>query len=83
MGLLKYKLFKNDLRYNLLAPAQVKKFATGKGNANKEKMIEAFKEETGCDLLKIFECNYTSPVSDIADSYFICKFISQDLNLSK
>ena len=74
MGLLKYKLFKNDLRYNLLAPAQVKKFATGKGNANKEKMIEAFKEDSGCDILKKFECNFTSPVSDIADSYFICKF---------
>jgi Holliday junction resolvasome RuvABC endonuclease subunit len=83
MGLLKYKLFKNDLHYNLLAPSQIKKFATGKGNANKEKMIEAFKEDTGCDLLKIFECNYTSPASDIADSYFICKFINEDLNLSK
>ena len=73
MGLLKYKLYKNDYHYNLLAPAQVKKFATGKGNANKELMLEAFEKDTGANLKK-FECNFTSPVSDIADSYFICKF---------
>ena len=74
MGLLKYKFYKSDIPYQLIAPSSVKKFATGKGNANKEMMIDAFKDTAGFDLLGELDCTYNSPASDIADSYFICKF---------
>ena len=77
-GILKLKLAEkvaNDI--NVIAPSAIKKFATGKGNANKVLMYEAFVEETGDDLAKLFEFNpYTgqSPVSDIIDSYYIAKY---------
>ena len=77
-GILKLKLAEkvaNDI--NVIAPSAIKKFATGKGNANKLLMYEAFVEETGDDLAKLFEFdpyNGQSPVSDIIDSYYIAKY---------
>jgi|TARA_B110000116_G_scaffold267036_1_gene278745 Holliday junction resolvasome RuvABC endonuclease subunit len=77
-GILKYKLAKKVSNIiNVIAPSAIKKFATGKGNANKLLMYEAFVEETGDDLAKLFEFDpYTgqSPVSDIVDSYYIAKY---------
>ena len=81
---IRLKIFKNE--YGNLAAIEAefkkikfsyKKFATGKGNANKVLMYEAFIEETGDDLAKLFEFDpYTgqSPVSDIIDSYYIAKY---------
>jgi len=74
MGMLKYKFYKLKIPFNLIAPSSIKKYATGKGNANKEKMVDAFKDTTGVDLLSELDSGYNSPCSDIADSYFICKF---------
>ena len=77
-GILKLKLAEyvaNEI--NVYAPSEIKKFATGKGNANKLLMHEAFVEETGSDLTKWFEFDtYTgqSPVSDLIDSYYIAKY---------
>jgi len=76
-GLLKHKIWKlygNPV--SVYAPAQVKKMATGKGNADKNSMYQAFLDETKLDLVK--ELAYTkstidSPIGDIVDSYFICK----------
>ena len=33
------ELYKNDFKYLIVTPSQVKKFATGKGNASKDNMI--------------------------------------------
>ena len=74
-GLLKHRLFVNRLEFELLAPGTIKKFATGKGNAKKPEMLEAFKKETGFDLEAHFDVQHRknkSPAADIADSYFIC-----------
>jgi Holliday junction resolvasome RuvABC endonuclease subunit len=58
----------------LIVPSVVKKGATGKGNADKDMMYEAFKKETKLDLKKIFDTDKVgNPISDIADSYFIQK----------
>jgi Holliday junction resolvasome RuvABC endonuclease subunit len=77
-GILKYKLAKKVSNIiNVIAPTVIKKFATGKGNANKELMYEAFVKETGDDLAKLFEFDTykgQSPVSDIIDSYYIAKY---------
>jgi hypothetical protein len=77
-GILKYNLWNsNGYDIQVAAPTTIKKFATGKGNANKDRMYECFLEETGCDLLKLLSCQSEkigSPVGDIVDSYYLCKF---------
>ena len=73
-GILKYRLQEKKYPYQTVVPSVVKKGATGKGNADKDMMYEAFKKETKLDLKKIFDTDKVSnPISDIADSYFIQK----------
>lgn len=74
-GLLKHKMYKNGIKFTVTTPMTNKKSATGKGNAKKDQMYAAFKEETGLDLLNIFGCKtVANPVSDIADAYFLAKY---------
>lgn len=75
-GLLKHKMFKARIDFELVPPTTVKKFATGKGNARKEVMYESFYKETGFDLLKELNIKVagTNPESDIVDSYFLAKY---------
>jgi hypothetical protein len=76
-GLLKWKMWKAGVPFHLVGPTVVKKFASGKGNADKDKMYDAFLKETGANLMKEISPDskkVTSPVSDIVDSYFICKY---------
>ena len=73
-GLLKYFLYKLNLNPIIIPPTTVKKYAFGKGNATKIQMHEAFMSETGINLYEDFNCPLgSSPVSDIIDSYYICK----------
>ena len=73
-GILKYRLQQLNLSYDTVVPSVVKKGATGKGNADKDMMYEAFLKETNIDLKKIFDTDKVgNPISDIADSYFIQK----------
>ena len=75
-GLLKWKIWQSEIEYKLLAPTVIKKFATGKGNANKEKMYESFLQETSRNLQEEFVIKSEkigNPTSDIVDSYYICK----------
>ena len=77
-GLLKHKMWKNKLKFQTYPPTVIKKFATGKGNSNKEKMYEAFVDEllTPTDLkeqLTPKAKKIINPISDIVDSYFIVK----------
>jgi len=75
-GILKYKLYQLSIPLTIFPPSEIKKFATGKGNADKEKMYTSFTEETGIDLKN--KIDYTrekieSPLADIVDSFYICK----------
>lgn len=75
-GLLKYTLWKSSIPYQVFPPPEIKKFATTKGNANKEKMYISFLEETGIDIRKkldIMNENIWNPISDIVDAYYIAK----------
>jgi Holliday junction resolvasome RuvABC endonuclease subunit len=77
-GLLKNKLWKMKLPFKTYPPTVIKKYATGKGNANKDLMYESFVQEllTPPDLKEILtpkSKKIISPVSDIVDSYFIAK----------
>jgi Holliday junction resolvasome RuvABC endonuclease subunit len=75
-GLLKHKLYiRNQNELSVVAPSAVKKYATGKGNADKMLMHRSFVEETEFDLSAAIPCNEgESPMSDIVDSYYIAKY---------
>ena len=73
-GILKYRLLEEKFGYNTVVPSVVKKGATGKGNADKDMMYEAFVKETNIDLKKLFDTDKVgNPISDIVDSYYIQK----------
>ena len=81
-GLLKHKLFKNGIPFNMITPTVVKKFATGRGNASKQDMYDSFLVETDHDILSIISSkskNIGNPVSDIVDAYFIASYQAQHL----
>ena len=75
-GLFKNKLWERDIPYDVYPPTMIKKFGCGKGNANKEMMIQAFEAETGVDIRA--RCgiinNSWNPITDIVDAYYICKY---------
>jgi Holliday junction resolvasome RuvABC endonuclease subunit len=75
-GILKYNLWKGGYSLRTFAPTEIKKLATEKGNANKEKMYEAFKLETNIDIrssINITSEKQWNPLSDIVDAYYIAK----------
>jgi hypothetical protein len=77
-GLLKHKMWKNKLPFTTYPPTVIKKYATGKGNANKDLMYDSFIGELLTppnlkDLITPKSKKIISPVSDIVDSYFITK----------
>ena len=77
-GLLKHKMYKVKQSFTSVPPTVIKKYATGKGNANKEGMYEAFVDEllTPTDLKERLTPKATkvkNPISDLVDAYFIAK----------
>ena len=78
-GLLKHKMYKIKQPFTSVPPSVIKKYATGKGNANKDLMYDAFSKESNTppDLQKILRPKsnkLTNPTTDIVDSYWICKY---------
>tara|TARA_B100001564_G_C20333682_1_gene531312 strand:- start:1 stop:603 length:603 start_codon:yes stop_codon:yes gene_type:complete len=75
-GILKYKLWEKRIPVTIISPTEVKKMATGKGNADKEVMTRQFRIDTGVNLKKDLtpkSSKVINPVSDIVDSYYVCK----------
>ena len=73
-GILKFRLQEKNYDYSIVVPSVVKKGATGKGNADKDMMYDAFLKETKIDLKKILDTDKVgNPLSDIVDSYYIQK----------
>lgn len=56
-----------DCVFTIATPANIKKFATGKGNAKKQQIIEAF-------LSQYKKLKQIPKVDDIADAYFMAQF---------
>ena len=84
-GLLKHKMYKANQSFTSIPPTVIKKYATDKGNANKELMCDAFYEEsdTPANLQKILRpksSKLTNPTTDIIDSYWICKYGWEKIN---
>lgn len=68
--MIRYKLITGDIQHlnlSIATPSNIKKYATGKGNANKESIMTIFKY--------IFpEMQNIPKLDDIADSYFMACF---------
>lgn len=82
-AILKYKCYQHGLPLDIVPPSQIKKFATGKGNASKSDMYFSFLEDTGVDIRKEITPSASkiiNPVSDIVDSYYICKYLYTKLS---
>lgn len=76
-GVLKNKMMKSRIKFDVPPPTVIKKFATGKGNANKEMMWDFFLEETKFNFFQKLgqeEKKNWNPVSDLVDSYFLAKY---------
>ena len=78
-GILKYMLYKNGYKFFTVPPTVVKKYATGKGNATKEKMYDAFVAETGVDLHNIISptTKLGSPTTDVVDAWYIARYMCE------
>jgi|SRR5215217_361902 len=61
----------NGIEYKAVSATEVKKYATGKGNANKEKMIEAARLKLG----------YEGNDDNEADALWIYQLVKQELGL--
>jgi crossover junction endodeoxyribonuclease RuvC len=83
-GLLKHQLWRFNKTFSVAAPTTIKKFATGKGNSDKDAMYDAFFKETQFNLKNVFDQESTaSPVSDLVDSFYMCKYAFNKLSCSK
>lgn len=81
-GILKYKLYQKAIPIEVVQPTVVKKFATGKGNSDKNNMYKFFLMETAADIKGIItpgKDESTNPVSDVVDSYYICKHLYKSM----
>jgi len=81
-GLLKYLLYKDGFRFSTVAPSVIKKFATGKGNANKQAMYDAFYKLTEIDLISVYgskALKLDSPVTDIVDAYYLTRYMHDSI----
>ena len=76
-GILKYMLYKTGYKFFTVPPTVIKKYATGKGNATKEKMYEAFVKDTFVDLHSILSptTKLGSPTTDIVDAWYIARYM--------
>lgn len=80
-GVFKHRLHQFEVPVTVFPPTTIKKFATGKGNATKHMMYDAWLKHDGWDLISIFKAvsPNTNPLSDLVDSYFILRKGISDL----
>ena len=76
-GILKYRLNRCEYQYDVVAPTVIKKFAVGKGNASKTELIDNFNSTHNVKLQDILGTEQDNPISDIVDSYNICRYGQQ------
>jgi Holliday junction resolvasome RuvABC endonuclease subunit len=72
-GVLKHKIYKDGISLSVIAPTQVKKIFTGKGNSNKDAMYSTAREKFDFpDLLTLFSSKKVgNPISDLVDAFAI------------
>jgi Holliday junction resolvasome RuvABC endonuclease subunit len=86
VGVLKHMLWQQGISIIPVSPSANKLAASGKGNAKKHEMVEAFKKvHPEIDLEKITKANITpssvpSPIQDIVDAFFLYQYGISKLN---
>ena len=82
-GVLKYRMWSFGIPFQTIPPTVIKKFASGKGSANKERMQEVFEEQNEVKLKQLFNMTdkQWNPSSDLIDAYYICKYGLNDNTL--
>jgi hypothetical protein len=83
-AVLKHKLYQKNVIPVEVSPMSIKKYATGKGTADKDKMYESFINAGNPNLMNMFNAKFGvgtkfsakvgSPVSDIVDSYYLALY---------
>lgn len=59
------------IKFTIVSPTSLKKFATGNGQSDKQMMIESL-----CILQPMFQClNNVLKIDDMADAYFLSQYI--------
>lgn len=82
-GITKHSLILRGDIVETIAPTSLKKWASGRGNAKKEDMVDRFHAITGVDLpLLLDQTPDKSPCSDIVDAYFVCRYFFTTANNS-
>lgn len=79
-AILKYQVCRLGIPLDTIPPTTMKKLSSGKGNSDKDQMYDAFRKQTNVDLLSIMtprKKKSTSPVSDVVDSFFLCKCLAE------
>lgn len=82
-GILKHKMYKQNIYFECIPPMVLKKFATGKGNSDKEKMYSEYCKQTNTDYMKHFSVKskkIINPISDIVDSFYLSYYGWSKLN---
>lgn len=80
-GILRFKLFQNNIPYTEYAPTQIKKFITGKGNAKKDEVVSCVEKQLMISFHELLGVkSLAKPIDDLADSYAIVKFLQENLN---
>ena len=75
-GVLKHYMWKRGIDFTAVPPTVIKKYATGKGNANKQAIQDTFEQTVNVYIKKklMMTDKQWNPSSDIIDSYYICKY---------
>ena len=81
-SVIKQMLYHAGYKIHLIEPNVNKKLATGKGNANKFGMLDAFNaKHQGFELIKCFDGissitdkKIPAPITDIIDAYWLCQY---------
>ena len=80
-GILKYKMFRAKIPFNMPSPTQVKKRFAGKGNAKKDDMCNMFYETLGFKPHELYGGKPAgSPENDLVDSYANMLFAGEKLD---
>ena len=88
-AVLKQCLFMRGVPFEVVPPTVIKKWATGKGNANKLLLEDTFESEHFVGLRNLLGQSEKqfNPSSDIIDSYFICSYgfneYTKEINLNE
>ncbi|MFW6219538.1 MAG: hypothetical protein ACOC33_01590 [bacterium] len=79
-AIMKVKLYEEGYPLRIYEPTVIKMFATGKGNAGKVEMNEAYKKIF--DPLELFQLpELKSPKEDLIDAFYVCKLLQLELKL--